>query len=273
MSDGDPVLIYFILGTAGSGRRAVVADLIDGGLAEDERAVVLLSDNEADNEIDAKLPRLVRWHWNDGQLDIPDGAMGDATHVFLISDGRTNPVDQIEAFKPWLDRSGGKLARVFCVVDSRLAEQTPELLPWYEACIHFSDVVLLTNRAGVANKWISDFQNRFKDQFYPCLFEFVKNAPLKNPPLLLEPEARRMSHLFDEAEWDIIDDSGNVEVDDFEDEDDKLPEGHETTEEIEVVQVVDPYLERRLGGRRVKEIPDVAKYLPPKAETRSSTSA
>ena len=82
-----------------------------------------------------------------------------------------------------------------------------------------------------------------------------------------------MSHLFDEAEWDIIDDKGKVEEDDFEDDDEGLPEGTEITEEIEVVQVVDPYLERRIGGRRQKEIPDVGKFLPPRSAARTSNPA
>jgi hypothetical protein len=35
----------------------------------------------------------------------------------------------------------------------------------------------------------------------------------------------------------------------------------EGDEEVEAHAEVDPYIERRPGGRRVKEIPDVAKYL------------
>lgn len=267
MSTGQPALIYFILGATGSGRRPIVADLIEGGLGEEDRAVVLLSDQEQESEWDGKFPRTVRWSWQDGHLGVPDDAIGDATHVFFVSDGRLNPIDQIEAFKPWVDRSGGEMARVLCVVNCRLAEQHPQLVAWYEACIHFSDVVLLGNRAGVSNKWISDFQNLFKDRFYPCIFELVKNGPLKNPPLLLEPEARRMSHLFDEVEWNIVGEEDLVEGSGEDDED--LVEGAETNEEIEVVQAVDPYLERRIGGRRVKEIPDIAKVLaeqPPTSE-------
>jgi hypothetical protein len=50
-------------------------------------------------------------------------------------------------------------------------------------------------REGVANKWLSDFRAHFDGQFYPCLFELVKGGRVKNPALVLDPLARRMSHL------------------------------------------------------------------------------
>jgi hypothetical protein len=253
MSESEPVLVYIILGATGSARRAVIADLIDGGLAEDERAVVFRTEADADAEAEKALPRVATWSMGEGTISVSREAVGDATHVFLLTDGRSNPVDQMEAIKPWLDQSGYELGRVITVVNCRLAEQNPELIVWYEACIHFSDVALLAFREGVANKWMSDFQSRFKDQAYPCLFEFVKGGRVKNPPLILEPQARRMSHLFDEPDWVVV---GDEEI-----EEGSEIEGEETTEEVEVKEEVDPYLERRIGGRRVKEIPDIGRVL------------
>ena len=259
MNDSAQPLVYVILGTSGSGRREVLADLIEGGIDADERAVVLLADSEAADERDAKLGKIVRWRWQgDGGVEVPEDAIEGATHVFFVTDGRVNPVDQIEAFKPWLERSGAELARVFTVVDCQLAEKNKAVVAWYEACIHFSDVVLLTKREGVANKWMSDFQAIFKDKFYPALFELVKAGKVKNPPMLLEPEARRMSHLFDEPEWLV--DGKDAEAD-IEMGEGDAEEGTTLEEEVEVTQAVDPYLERTIGGRRVIEIPDVAKFL------------
>lgn len=246
-------LIYVVLGAVGSDRRRVMSDLMEGGLADEDRGVLILSEGEADPALEKTFPRVSHWSWAEGQFSVPDDALGDATHVFFVTDGRENPVDQLEAFKLWLDQSGGQFGRVLCLVNCKLAEQHPEVVAWYEACIHFSDVVLLTHREGVGNKWLSDFQSRFKDQYFPCLFEFVKEGRVKNPPLILEPEARRMSHLFDETEWVVLDEDSDG-ADDSEDE--------ESEEEVEVVAEVDPYLERRIGGRRVKEIPDIAKFLP-----------
>ena len=244
MSLGRP-LVYLILGAAGSGRREVVADLIGGGLAGGDRTLSLLATGEAPSDFDARLGTLARWQWREKRVEAP--ALEGVTHVFFFTDGRRNPVDQVEAFQAWLAASGGELARILCVVHCALAAQHRELLGWYDACVHFADVVLLNRRDGVSNKWMSDFQNRYAAQFLPCLFELVKAGRVKNPALILEPQARRLSHVFDEElNWEV---TGGGEDDADKDA------------EIEAHPEEDPYLQRRAGGRRVKEIPDVAKYL------------
>lgn len=250
-----PPLVYLLLGATGSGRREVLADLVGEGLDEDESSLVLLSDKEPADARDAQLGEIGRWRWHDGHIVVTEGDLAAATHVFFVADGRGNPVDQIEAFKPWFESTGGELGRVITVVNCQFAEKHRELVAWYEACIHFSDIVLLAKREGVANKWLSDFQGRFKDQFFPCLFEFIKGGRVKNPALVLEPQPRRMSHYFDETDWMTVDgDDVESGIDDEED-------ARETNEEIEIVAEVDPYFERRAGGRRVKEITDIAQFL------------
>jgi hypothetical protein len=234
-----------VLGAAGSGRREILADLIEGGLGEGDRPAVLVSQEEPADAADARLPGAGRWRMRP-EAGIEAEFPGDATHVFILTDGRRNPVDQIEALKDWLAGQAAELARVVCVVDCRLGERNPRLFAWFEACIHFSDVVLLARREGVSNKWIGDFRREFESRFYPCLFEYVKEGRVGNPALVLAPVARRMSHVFDEQEW-IVEDDDEEEVEDG-DEDEMKPEE-------------DPYLERRMGGRRVKEIPDIRAFL------------
>ena len=245
--------VYLILGATGSGRRDVLADLIEGGLDEADAPAVLLPAAEAATEADAKLPRVERWTWLDeGAIaaTLPAGA----THVFFVADGRRSPVDQAEAFRPWFEAQGAEMGRVICVVNSQLAEKHPPLLAWFEACVHFADVVLLNKREGVENKAISDFLAHFKKQYYPCLFEFVKDGRVKNPALILEPQARRMSHVFDEEQNWVFTNAEGEEIDEQEETDDD-------DDEIEAKPEEDPYFERRNGGRRVKEIPDIAKFL------------
>ncbi len=249
----DQPLVYIILGAAGSGRREILADLITDGLGAEDRAAVLLADAEAPDDFDAKLPGLGRWTWTGDSIDgrLP----AEATHVFFVTDGRRNPVDQLEAGKAWLEAQGAELGRIFCVVNCALAEQHPPLLAWYEACVHFSDVVLLTRREGVANKWLSEFRAHFDGQFYPCLFELVKGGRVKNPALVLDPLARRMSHAFDaDQDWVFTDSEGD------EIEEDEESEGEE---EVEVTAAVDPYFVRDMAQRREKKVPDIAKFLPP----------
>ncbi len=245
-------LVYLILGATGSGRREVLADLIEGGLEETDRAAVLLPAAEPAVDADAKLPGVARWTWLDeGAIvaTLPEGA----THVFFVTDGRRNPVDQAEVFKPWVEAQGGEVARVLCVIDTQLAAKHAPLLAWFEACVHFSDVVLLNKREGVENKWFSDFLGHFKKQYYPCLFEPVKNGRVKNPALILDPQARRMTHWFDEEQDWVFTNAEGDEIDEQEEAEDE--------DEVEAKPEEDPYLVRLNGGRRVKEIPSIAKFL------------
>jgi len=258
MADGEKPLVYLILGAAGSGRRDVIADLCEGGFDAADALAVMLPAGEAEDPADAKLPAVSRWTWSDGFIlgTLPEGK----DIVFFVTDGARNPVDQIEVFKAWVEAQGGELARVICVVNAQLAEKHPPLLAWFEACIHFSDAVLFNRREGVANKWMSDFLEHFKKQYYPCVFEVVKAGHVKNPALVLEPQARRMSHVFDEEVDLVFTNSEGEEIDEDEDT------GEEGDEEIEAKPEEDPYFERRNGGRRVRELPDIAKFLPARAE-------
>lgn len=257
MAAAENTLVYLVLGAAGSGRRALMADLIDGGLDATDRPHVILPAAEAPADADRLLPAVSRWHWPEP----PTGAISadlppSASPVFFLTDGRRNPVDQIEAFQSWLAAQGGQLARILCVVDCRLAASHPALLAWYDACIHFSDVALLHHREGVANKWLSGFLGHFEKQHLPCIFELVKAGRVKNPALILEPQARRMSQVFDEEQdWAVTD----LEGEDL----DESEKGAAGEEEVLATPVTDPYFARRLGGRRVLELPDISEYLPP----------
>lgn len=254
MASVEKPLVYLVLGAAGSGRREVLHDLIKNGLDDADHPVVLLSAVEADaTDEAASLPEVVRWDAADGFVaaELPD----EASHIFFVGDGYASPADQVEAFQGWLAASGGELARVICVVNCQLAEKNPALAAWYDACVHFADVVFLNRREGVANKWLSDFQARYRDLFYPALFEMLKGGHVKNPALILTPEARRMTHVFDEdQEWIVTGEDGET-IEDWE-------EGGGEEDEVSVEAEQDPYLERLLGGRRVKELPDIATFLP-----------
>ena len=54
------------------------------------------------------------------------------------------------------------------------------------------------------------------------------------------------------------------------DPEDEAREGEaEGDEEVEMVLAEDPYFERRPGGRRAREIPDIAKFLDAKREAKA----
>ena len=256
MSDTSPT-VYFVIGTPGSQRRTVVRDLAENGLA-DQKVVVLLADSESSAPADDRLAKLKhvevkRWKWN--APEIPVQKLPDGATVFLIADAHADMIDQLEALKPWLVAQGLELARILCCVDCQLAEKNPVLLQWYDACVRFADVVFLANREGVANKWLSDFIARYKDEAFPCEFIYVKKGDLPNPALVLDPTPRRLTQYFEEEYVDL----GDIEIEtddeedapEDEDEDDGLPE-------------VEPYFLRQRSGRREKELPDVREFLPKK---------
>lgn len=250
MSSSKP-LVYFVIGSPGSGRRAVVRDLVQNGLGEEDRALVLISATEKAAPADEVLGNLknasvVRWQWT--PTGFPAAEIAGFPSIFLVADGLTSPVDQLEALKPWLLAQGAEIARVFCVVDCQLAEKQPSLRLWFDACIHFADVVFLAKREGVANKWLSDFIAHYKDQCFPCHFIHVKKGDFPNPALLLDPTPRRVSQYFDEGETAIQ--IEGLETDDEEDAEDDtgfLPD--------------EPYFIRQRSGRREREVPDLKPYL------------
>jgi hypothetical protein len=242
-------LVYFVLGTPGSGRRGVILDLLENGREPGERSAVLVAEAEPPSPRDAALaalPRVVvrRWAWPG--TDFPDFRLPACDTLFLVADSLADTVDQIEALKRWLAARGLQLARVLLVVDCQLASTQPGLRPWFDACAHFSDVVLLTKREGVPNKWLSDFRRHFEAECYPCHFIPLRKGGIENPALVLEPAPRRVSQYFEPEETIQIE--GLVTDDEEPEEDEKLPE--------------DPYIARRRGGRRARELPAPRDFLP-----------
>ena len=247
-------LVYFILGTPGSGRRALVRDLIENGLAAEDRALVLVAESESADPAEAKLAaqantEVRRWQWTEPAL--PPVGLPEGATVFFLADSHASPIDQLEALQPWVEEHGVELARIFCVVDCQLAEKQPVLRQWFDACIHFSDVVFLTRREGLANKWLSDFIKHYTDQRFPCHFVQVKTkGGLATPLVWLDPTARRVSQYFDENEAYEIE---GLETDDEEDD-----------EEDTGLLPPEAYFVRLASGRRDKEVPDLNDYLPQK---------
>jgi len=242
-------LLYFVLGTPGSGRRQLVADLALNGLAPGDKAVLLMPESGTSS---ASLIPVSNWTWNEGAIEaaVPAGA----THVFMLAEPAVNPVDQVEALVGWLPASGAKVGRIFTVVDCTFGHAHPDLFGWFEACVHFSDVVFFTNTAGVPGSWVVEFEKHFKKLFYPCLFERPVKGEVSNPALVLETMALRMSPAF-EDEFALAVPEYEFEDDDEDGDDDPLVEEDEPME--------DRYFARnRGGGNRVIPVPDIAPFLP-----------
>jgi hypothetical protein len=78
---------------------------------------------------------------------------------------------------------------------------------------------------------------------------------VKNPALILDPQARRMTHVFDdELEWLVVDEEGS--------EDDGSDAEIGVEEEVQVAREEEPYFVRDAAGRRAKRIVEIADFLP-----------
>ncbi|MDP2136523.1 MAG: hypothetical protein Q8J74_01595 [Candidatus Didemnitutus sp.] len=249
-------LVYFIIGTPGSGRRALVLDLIENGLTPAESALVLISSMEKADVAEEKLAvrpltEVRRWERTAPEI-LPECGVPPSTHVFLFADSREDTLTQIESLKPWMEQRGAELARIFCVVNCQFAEKHATLLPWFDACIHFADVVFLTQRAGVENKWLSGFIRRYEELFYPCHFLQMGKGGIANPAVVLEPQPRRVTQYFEE-----VDEYEGIEIG-TEDDD----EADEDAVDEDAIQP-EIYFERNRAGRRVKEVVDPRSYFEP----------
>ena len=240
-----PPQAYLFFGIPGSGRREVLFDLIETAATAEATSLFFRPEGEEISAFDeqiATLPHVETVEWRLENERIVHGSVsGSPRTLFFMAPGTANPAEMADAFKRWLDHNQCAVARIVTVLHCAFLKEHPGATPWFDACIHFSDVVLLNRREEVDNRWVRDFEERFRKERYPCRFLMVKNGRVRNPHEVLEPEARRFSLHFDEL----------VPI-----EEDSL-DGDEQPEDMRP----DPYLERNESGQRAKPIPDIRKFL------------
>ena len=177
---------YIILGATGSGRREVLCDLIRSTRADRTGVnAIYISEDERSSPHEEALraldnTTLLFWRFQGDAEIVSDSIPNDTDIAFFVFDGLRSPVDQIEALKPWLERNNLSLARILSVVHCRLAFENPALAKWYEACIHFSDYVLLNRRTGVPNRWMREFQDYYKKRVYSRICGWVTSLTRGN---------------------------------------------------------------------------------------------
>jgi hypothetical protein len=236
--------VYIIFGIPDSERRAILYDLIESGLPKDSPALYFKPKGESDNPFDEKIAALenlqcVVWELRENKVQ-HERIEAPAEAIFFLTPGTADPADSAEAIKTWSDNNDCQIARGITLVHCDFLQANPAAQPWFEACIHFSDFVLLAQRKNTPQKWIKAFQTQFLKAHVPSRFELIKKSRPPNPREILEPEARRLSLYFDE----LI----PIEEDEFEDE---LPEDRKP----------DKYIERLESGRRAYPIPHIQKWL------------
>ncbi len=109
---------------------------------------------------------------------------------------------------PQLEKLAGNLrncliepVKILTCVDCWQSEKSGKLRNWLDACIYYSDIVLLGNRSNASKPFIRDYQKGYERMCYPCLFMLLK-GPGKPADVdeVLTPGTRRLSQMFELAD-------------------------------------------------------------------------
>lgn len=250
-------IVYLVLGSRGSGRRSVLMDLLEFGTDESEKSLVALSPEEPNtSEFDVRKREVgtVQYKTVDRALnfEVPE----ETNVIFVLADGAANPAESVYAFFLWFKEADYELGRILTVLDCDLMSEEEELHSWFDCCIHFSDIVLLSKRERVSNKWIAELKEEYnKKRCFPCLFEFVKKGRLANPALALSPESRRISMVFEEPE-DVVE-----EYYVFNDDEEDIIEEEEVEPSIAGDPEKDEYLKFVVSAKKENPIHDIKRYV------------
>lgn len=257
------IRVYYILGIMNSGRRQVVADLIEHGLSAGTKVGIYVHDKEvsctaAEAAFNAnENVSLFQWriYENKWVAALPSE---DIEVIFIMGSGIDSPIDALELFPDWLKAHHLNLSRIITVIDADKTSQYPLVQNWYEACLYFSDAVLFTHRHGACPPgWVETYIEAHRKACYPCVFMQVKKKQVDNPALVLDTTVRRLSQVFDSPE-DFDGDWGNFTIEgDIDDIDEGIP--------------IDPYFERLPNGQRAKPVLPIPLAIWQEAPIETST--
>ena len=228
--------VYLILGPNGSGRRAILSDFIDS-LESKSLVLYFKHKDEVVNDYDNCLKSLkevttVLWSIEDFKIKHESISINPSS-IFFIAPATIDLADVVEGLKGWLRKNNCQLTRIITVMNCKSLSENDYQNSWYDAAVHFSDIVLLNRREGIGEKWIKNMITKKKKQFHPTRFELVKKNRVNNPNDILDTQTFRTSLFFD----DLI----PIEEDEFKE---LLPEDRK----------IDKYIERLESGKRCKPV-------------------
>lgn len=231
--------VYLIFGTRNSGRRELLHDLLED--FNDADSTLYFRDSETPaEEIDRILESKETLHHCDFALNhckITYTAItlkASPEKIFFLPDDTRDPADCIEALKAWLNKNQCQLTRIITLAHCQKIFESKVIDEWHQACMHFSDFVLLNQQDVVDKKWLNTWLGTLKKQFHPTRFEFIKKNKVHNPSDLLDHQVYRNSLYFDTLEQ-------------MPDDDDEKP--YDLKE--------DKYIERLVSGRRATPIKQI----------------
>ncbi|MDP0501727.1 MAG: hypothetical protein Q7P63_16660 [Verrucomicrobiota bacterium JB022] len=252
--------LYIILGVNPADRILLADFLIRTGWEASEKVSLWLEEADLPTT-EHKLARQIQIEAiASGTPTIPAGEESEA--AFLLPPLGDDPRDWLEAVRGWQEEFDLDLARIITIFDCPAVHDHPSLRQWYDACMHFSDVLLFSHRDAVEKKWVSELERDLQKHAYPFMVATLKKSgAVEGPSELLFPEARRLSQFFDEPEpleapteymgIEIVDETPEEVLEEIEDE-----EGEAEPQPGDAAS--DPYLARYDYGQRKIKIP-----LPP----------
>lgn len=236
--------LNLLLSGPNPGRWKMIREIIQRALPKDEIINLYVSPGERNlalEAIDSERVNIGLWEINDGAIDFSTDLSENRVNLILY--GLPEFADDlIEALVSGYQQSAFEMGRIATHVHCGWCANTEEARAWYEAAIHFSDLVLLDNRDEVEDSWVRDYQERFRKQRYPCLFDLVRRGLPKHPDWLFDSQPRRLSLVFDPDDLSGF----ATHTYGFEDEEEEL--------DAEEEAAGDPYLRRNIAGEREKSI-------------------
>ena len=231
--------VYLVFGTRDSGRRSLLLDLLED--FNDADSTLYFRDSETPaQEIDSILETKETLHGCDFALNeckITHAAITlkcTPSKIFFLPDQTRDPADCIEALKAWLKKNQCQLTRIITLAHCQKIFESEAIDEWHQACIHFSDFVLVNQEDTVDKKWLNKWLSEIRKQFHPTRFEFIKKNKVHNPSDLLDHRVYRNSLFFDNTE-EVCEHSDEEEIENYEDK----------------------YLRRLLNGKRACVIPRI----------------
>lgn len=199
------------------------------------------------------------YHFDDQSLSLSN----EEQDALIVWDYRDDVINFMEALTVYLPQSDFELGSISTLVDCQRTQEHSVLRKWLEACIHFSDTVILGNRSDVSNSWLKEFEEHYQKKCFPCHFVLQKKDKLSNPALLFDLQARRMSLVFDELaeavnhDWRSQVPDGAMIFDEGEDGEIGVDEDEDDDDEIEE----DPYFVTHVNGKRQLYVPQITELF------------
>ena len=163
------------------------------------------------------------WKWSTDRPKIifPSIESENLNECFLFISNNLDLADQFEEISILLEtNSDFSIGKVLFFINSPILLSPPtDFQQWVDACAHFSDAMLFTERNNENAAMIKSYQDRYSTLRYPM--ESIVLGKKNNPwARILESFPRRISHIFDPQ--DPLDTEDHMEIDRYLD---RLPTG------------------------------------------------